>query len=115
VQATTQDKSFHFSEFLAVRILANIIFCLILFILIFTSDYEEYTIFIICLVAVSKIIESLSDLAYGLFQQKERMELIAKSTILRGLSSLFIVLIIVYFTNNLIAALIGLIVCWFLV
>jgi len=115
VQATTQDKSFHFSEFLAVRILANIIFCFILFTLIFASDYKGYTVVIICLVAVSKIVESLSDLAYGLFQQKERMELIAKSTIMRGISSLFIVFIIVYFTNNLIAALIGLIICWFLV
>jgi O-antigen/teichoic acid export membrane protein len=50
--------------------------------------YRGETALTIAAFALSKGIESLSDVVYGLWQQQERMDLIAKSLMLRGVSAL---------------------------
>jgi len=112
VQATSEERYFEFSSFISVRIISNIVFSIALLIYLLFSDYDTYSLIIICLVAITKIVESLSDLTYGLFQQREKMELISKSTIMRGISSLITVSILIYFTNSLVIALLGMIICW---
>jgi len=115
VQATSHEGLYKIADYFGVRIVTNVAFCLVLSILLLFSDYDIYTMVIVGLVGVTKLIESLSDLLYGFFQQKERMELIAKSTIVRGISSLLIIIISLYFTSNLIVALIGMSVCWLVI
>lgn len=115
VQATSQNNEFHIGDYFGIRIATDFIFIIILFIYLILSNYDGFTNIIIILVGITKIIESLSDLLYGFFQQKERMELIAKSTIIRGVSSFIVVFFSLYLTGDLSLALICMSLAWLLV
>lgn len=115
IQATSYDGNYNIRDYFGIRVITDLIFCFIIVILLFISNYDSYTNLIIILVALTKIIESLSDLLYGFFQQKERMELISKSTILRGVLSLVIAVLVLFFTNSLIITLLGISFSWLIV
>jgi O-antigen/teichoic acid export membrane protein len=87
VQATDARLQFQFRDYAGLRILTTFTAaCVIL--VISKVLYQGETALTIAAFALSKGIESLSDIVYGLCQQQERMELIAKSLMLRGVLAL---------------------------
>jgi O-antigen/teichoic acid export membrane protein len=87
IQATDARLQFQFRDYAGLRILMTIVAaCLIL--AISGTLYRGETALAIAAFALSKSIESLSDVFYGLWQQQERMDLIAKSLMLRGMLAL---------------------------
>lgn len=115
VQASSTSSKYKYSDFLSVRIITNTLFIIILLIMLSLSSYNKYTMIVIMLIGISKFIESFSDVSFGFFQQRERMEYIAKSQILKGLLGLIVVTILILITESLIVSLFGLILSWLFV
>ena len=66
----------------------------------------------VLLVAIAKSVESISDVYFGLLQNRERLDRICKSQIIKGTLSLTAVTAILALTHSLAAALIGMIAVW---
>jgi O-antigen/teichoic acid export membrane protein len=115
LQTTYKSGIFYFSDYVGVRYITNSVFFLILLVVFIIGQYNTSTILIISLVAITKIVESLSDLTYGYFQYSERLEYIAQSKIIRGILSLISVSVVVFLTDSLFLSLIIWIVSWILV
>jgi len=87
VQATDAQLRFHFQDYGGLRSVTTIVsvssICGI-----GCAFYRGETAFTIAMFALSKGVESLVGVVYGLVQQRERMVLIAQSLILRGVLAL---------------------------
>jgi O-antigen/teichoic acid export membrane protein len=87
VQATDARLQFQFRDYAGFRILLTVMAVSVIF-GVSGALYRGETALTIAAFALSKGIESLSDVVYGLWQQQERMDLIAKSLMLRGVLAL---------------------------
>jgi O-antigen/teichoic acid export membrane protein len=87
VQATDARRLFDFADYAGMRALTTIAAVFLIF-GISAVGYRGETALTIAAFALTKGVESLSDVVYGLWQQQERMDLVAQSLILRGLLSL---------------------------
>ena len=84
-QATDARRDFGFGTYWALRTLGSG-FALVLTIAVaILLDRDSDTTRIILLVGLAKLVESHCDVFYGLFQQRERMDWMARSLIIRGL------------------------------
>lgn len=88
VQATDAQGDYTYAHYLTLRLLTTGLAAVCLVGAVVLSDYDRDTNLVILAVMVAKAIESISDIVYGLFQQQERMDRMAKSLLLRGPLSL---------------------------
>jgi len=114
VQATDARREFLLADYAGLRLLMVAI-ALSAIVSIAFCGYSGETAAIIALFGVSKSIESLSDLLYGFWQQHERLELIAKSLILRGLLAIILGAAAYAATHATWAAVLGITAAWALV
>ncbi len=84
-QATDARGDFGFGSYWALRIIGSVSALLLSIGIAFMLDRGAETTRIICLVATAKFVESHCDVFYGLFQQRERMDWLARSLIVRGI------------------------------
>lgn len=111
--ATDYSSEVSDNEYFTIRIITS---CFAVFLCAIVFLYHDWTIwFIIIIVALNKLIESLSDLLYGVFQKKELMRYVALSLIVRGVGSTIALSAILYYTKELKIALLGMVLIWFLV
>jgi O-antigen/teichoic acid export membrane protein len=109
VQATDARQLYEFGHYLALRLVT--MFLATLFILgLSLVAYEGEMVWIIAGVGVAKGIESISDVYYGLLQQHEQMDRIAKSLIIKGPLSLVGMAGGYLLTRSVIGAVLGLII-----
>jgi O-antigen/teichoic acid export membrane protein len=87
VQATDARRLFEFADYAGTRVVTTAA-ALLLILLVSVMAHRGETSATICAFALSKGVESLSDVIYGFWQQHERMDLIAQSLVLRGILSL---------------------------
>jgi O-antigen/teichoic acid export membrane protein len=87
VQTTDARHLFDFADYAGMRALTTIAAVLMIF-AIGATAYRGEIAMTIAAFALSKGIESLSDVVYGLWQQQERLDLVAQSLMLRGVLSL---------------------------
>jgi O-antigen/teichoic acid export membrane protein len=114
-QATDQRHEYKFSEYWSLRLLTTFMALLVILFLGFASHPGQGMIWVISLVGFAKGIESLSDILYGLFQKHERMDLIARSMILRGVVTIGIAFGVLFVTTSVVAIAACLLVSWTLV
>ncbi|MFW5444431.1 MAG: oligosaccharide flippase family protein [Methylococcaceae bacterium] len=106
VQATDAKKSVSFSSYAQFRqlfSLVSILICISIAAAIY-QDKLDICLAIVCM-AFYKYFESKSDLVHGFLQQRERMNLIAHSTMVRGIGNVLIVASMYYLTGDLVQAL----------
>jgi O-antigen/teichoic acid export membrane protein len=115
ILATDTDNNYNFNDYLYLRIISSLLALFIIFLIIKFSDYNFRSSIVIFIIAISKIIESASDIYYGYFQKYERMDLVSKSLILRGVITLVAILIIIFISNSIILVTLGLTMCWLLI
>lgn len=113
VLATDVHERFLFGEYLGHR-LAALVLALITIVII-TFFYDQGVRLIIIAIAVSKVVESCGDIIYGLFQHTERMDWIAKSMIMKALSSLILFTSVVWLTRSVVLGVLSVGVSWLLV
>lgn len=85
-QATDARSEYPFGIYWSVRILGSVAAYALVLLLILMLDFEADQERIILLVGVTKFVEAQSDVFYGLFQRHERMDLMARSLMLRGVA-----------------------------
>lgn len=115
VQATDANYEYAFRDYLGLRIITNIFALLIVISIVVVADYSKEQTSIILALGTAKAFESISDVFYGLLQQRERMDRIAKSMMIRGPLSLLVLGSIVYLTNNIFLGAAGMAASWGLV
>ncbi|MGE5558460.1 MAG: lipopolysaccharide biosynthesis protein [Bacillota bacterium] len=112
VQATDALNKYFFSDYLSLRIITSTIAFAIVIIVAFIWKNTLTAIYTIILIGFSKVIESISDVFYGMFQQKERMDLIAKSMILKGILTILMLGSFIFISKQVFWGIIALILTW---
>lgn len=115
IQATDTTDEYIFNDYFGLRINTGFVAILITLTIILISDYDLYKSLIIFSVALSKVIDSYSDVVYGHLQQKERMDFIGISRIVKGATTLIVVALTYLITNDLFLSLIIMNISWVVV
>ena len=83
VQATDAVDDFSFGSYVGLRLTCGAVAFLFIVVVSLLFVDPRYTVVVI-LIGVGRLVESISDVLYGLMQKRERMEMIAKSLIVRA-------------------------------
>jgi O-antigen/teichoic acid export membrane protein len=111
VQATDARRLVPFADYAGTRTLSTCA-AVLLICAIGVAGYRGATAAAIAALALSKGIESLSDIVYGLWQLQERMDLVARSLMLRGGLSLAATTICFVLWHTIWAAVCGMAIAW---
>jgi O-antigen/teichoic acid export membrane protein len=112
VQATDARSEFEFADYFTLRVLASLIGLLAVAAVAWSLRYDLATRMVVLLVAVSKAIESLSDVVAGRLQKHERLDQVAISFIIRGGLSLAAFGVTFLLAHRLPAAVLALVLAW---
>jgi O-antigen/teichoic acid export membrane protein len=112
VQVTDAKQQYSFGDYLALRLITTVLAVVVISGLVFVGSYNTETALIILLIGLAKSTESISDIFYGLLQQHERMDRVAKSMILKGLLSLIALGIGVHLTGSVVWGTVALVATW---
>jgi O-antigen/teichoic acid export membrane protein len=110
--ATDSKDEFDFWEYFNLRIISLFIYLIIITVIIIFTGYKLNTSIIIILVAIAKLFEAISDILFGVMQKHERMDIVAKSKLLKGLLSFVVFSLVLIFTENLFFGVISLALTW---
>lgn len=114
-QATDAERRYDFADYLGLRLLTTLLALLAIAGVTVLAGYERETALVILVVGLAKCFEAISDIFYGLLQQREEMERIAKSMMLKGVLSLAVLVLLVYATKSVIWGVAGLATVWALI
>ncbi len=112
VLATDAEEEYPFSHYFGQRLLASGSALVVIAGVLLVSGYALEVVAVTAVVGLSKCVESVSDIFYGLFQRRERMDGIARSLILRGPPNLILIAVLLWVTGSLVWALVGQLVLW---
>lgn len=115
IQATDAKSLYKFEYYFTLRLISGIVAMSIISILVILINYSIELKIIIILVALTKLIESISDVAHGLMQKNERMDYISISKMIKSILSIFIFWITLIITGSLIYGVIGLAISWLII
>lgn len=101
VQVSDVKNNYNFKTYLNTRIITNGFALILILSVSYLSGYNMGIILIIMLIGILKTIDGISDIYYGYYQKKERMDLISKSRILKGILNVISFLIVLNYTNSL--------------
>ena len=104
VQSTDARFSTPLRDYLALRIATSTLALLVVGAIALSGGQGRETALVVLAVALAKAIESVSDVMYGLFQQLERMDRIARSLIARGIAGLAALAGVLFATRSLLPA-----------
>lgn len=115
IMASDAAEEHDFEEYLSVRLTTTFLAFLVIVIVVALTGYEEKTSQVVLAIGLAKCFESLSDGYHGLFQQLERIDLLSRSFMIRGLSTLLVVGSTLYATRALLPAVVAMAALWFVV
>ncbi|MFD0868721.1 Polysaccharide biosynthesis protein [Chlamydia abortus] len=115
IQATDARDDYQFRDYFSLRVIGVFLALLVCIAVSFLSDYSFEAKIIIFLIAISKMIEGISDVIYGLLQRHEVMNKVAVSMISRGAISLLLFVLFYWVTRNFYLAILGFVLGWLLV
>jgi O-antigen/teichoic acid export membrane protein len=104
IQATDVRREYSLQDYAGVRYLMLMIGLGILACTAGAGECDSATIHVVMALGLARSIEALSDLCYGMFQRRERMDLIAISMILKGILSLAAFGVTVWWTGDVVWA-----------
>lgn len=97
------------TEYLYTRVLTSIIAFLGVVAFAFICDYSGRQRTVIAIYMLFRIGEALIDVFHGMFQQRERMDVVGKSFMLRGVFNFLTFVAVLYVTDSIIWAIIGIV------
>ncbi|MCB9422102.1 MAG: lipopolysaccharide biosynthesis protein [Ardenticatenaceae bacterium] len=112
VQATDAKQTYQFGHYLGLRLMTTAVAFVIIVGIVLVVDYEPAVAWVILVLGLQKAAESLSDVLYGLFQQRERMDMMAISRVIKGPLSLIALGLGVYLTGSLHYGVLGMTLVW---
>lgn len=115
IQATDAENLYRFENYFTLRLISGLVAMVIVSMLVLNVDYSVEMKIVVILVALTKFIESISDVTHGLMQKNERMDYISTSKIIKSILSIIIFLTFLSITKNLIYGVIGLAFSWLII
>lgn len=112
VQATDARADYRFGHYLALRALGTAVALAGVAAVLLLAGYRRETALVVLAVTLAKAAESFSDVLYGQWQQRERLDHIARAMILRGITSLVALAAVLYFTRDIALAVAAMAVAW---
>lgn len=103
-----------FSEYLIIRLLFSFLSVILLSMYAIFLQGDTLIMNAILFITVAKLFESISDILYGAFQKKYRMDIVSGSYLIKGVSSLVLLAIAIIITNNIIIATFAIALGWLL-
>lgn len=114
VQATDARRAYDFSDYLGLRLLTTAAALALIAAIALLSGYRAETALVILFVGLAKGCEALSDVIFGLLQQRERMDRIAKSLMIEGPATLVVMAAVLALTHSVAAAAAAMALVWLL-
>ncbi|BDG08517.1 lipopolysaccharide biosynthesis protein [Anaeromyxobacter paludicola] len=114
-QVTDTGRRFGFPDYLRVRATGMLVALAAAVAIVLASSYDRQTRLVVLAVSLAKLVEGLSDIHYGCWQQHERMRPMAASLMLRGVLGLSAVSAVLWAGAGVLAAILGLCLAWLLV
>jgi len=112
VQATDATRGYRFGDYLALRLIGTTLALVVILGIVYLTGYRGETALVILVVGLSKAFESISDLFYGLFLQRERVDYMAKSLFLKAPLSLIGLSLGVYLAHSVVVGVVALALVW---
>lgn len=113
IQATDADDKHALGHYFGLRTLTTLAATAIaVLVTAIAWNFDKQLALLILLWALSKTVDSFSDVLYGFFQQSERMDYVGLSLALRGFFAVACVAILFRATHSAAVALAGLVVAW---
>jgi O-antigen/teichoic acid export membrane protein len=112
IQATDAKREYLFGHYFALRLFTSFIALILITSLVAIVNYNLETRLVILAIGLAKISESVSDIFFGLFQIRERMDRIAKSMIIKGSLSLLALAVGMYLTHSIVWGALGMAIAW---
>ncbi|MCI9272484.1 MAG: lipopolysaccharide biosynthesis protein [Clostridiales bacterium] len=109
-QSTDLNEKYTFSNYLMFRIASSILMMVATAVVILASGYEGNKALVVFLLSIYRMLDAVSDLFQGLFQQHERLDLSGKSLAIRVVLCTAVFTICLAVTRNLTISLIGMII-----
>jgi O-antigen/teichoic acid export membrane protein len=97
---TDTQQQFPFGDYLRLRLTTCAVLLLAVAVALLAAEYSPEVRLVILASGVAKAVESVIDVFYGLFQQHERMDQVARSLLVRGPLSLAVLAGVVAATQN---------------
>jgi O-antigen/teichoic acid export membrane protein len=101
VIATDHKEEFTFSQYFQLRVFLSFISLVVVLVIGIFLNNGSHFFWVITGISLIKFLESLSDIIYGNFQQREKFSDISKSLIFRGITYILSYFIGIYFLNSL--------------
>jgi O-antigen/teichoic acid export membrane protein len=112
VQATDARRTHRFGDYLALRLAVTPLALLVIAGITAASGYGWQTSLVILTLGLAKVFESISDVFFGLLQQHEQMDRIAKSMMVKGPLSLVALTAAIVTTGNIVWGAVALAAMW---
>ncbi len=112
VQATDVSSKTDFSLYLGLRIALSCVAFAVIAAICALAKYDTITTGIILVLTLAKIIESISDVIFGLFQQRSRLDYQGKSVIFKAVLSISCFGLVLWLTHDLTCAAVALALAW---
>lgn len=100
VQATDAKDDFHFGHYMGLRLLTTPLAIVVVVIISLASGYRWETFLVIAAVALAKAPESISDCMHGAMQKRERLDMVATSTMTRNIGSLAVFICVFHMSRS---------------
>jgi len=112
VQATDAAGEFSFSSYWKLRLSGLLLAFVAMALVCLVAGYGRTASGVVMLIGSAKCTEALSDIVFGKFQQKERMDLVARSMMIKGIASLGFFAVILTLSSSLLLAIGGWLAVW---
>lgn len=112
IQATDAKYEYTFGDYLGLRIITTLSALIVIVAIVFFFGYRGETAFVILAIGAAKGFEAISDVFFGLLQQHERMDRIAKSMMIKGPLSIVALGTGLYLTESVLWGVVGLAIVW---
>ena len=112
VQVTDVAGSARFADYFWTRVACTALAVAAILAFVAVTRFDRGAAVVVALVAVAKGFDSVSDIAYGKLQSRERMDLVAYSLVAKGILSLAVLVALLKLTGSLEWAVAGLAAVW---
>ena len=101
-----------YPQYLGHRLVASVVALIAVGVWLIIARYDAYTASVIGWIAAAKAMEALGLIPIGLFQREERLNLLGRSLAIRGMVTLVVVVVALWWTGDLRTAMIAQFIAW---
>ena len=112
VQATDAKREYQFGTYWTLRLVTSSMAMMAIVVVTVASGCRGEQAAVVLVIGAAKVVESISDVVYGLLQQQERMDRIAISLMVKGPLSLLALGLCVSLTHSILWGALGLVMAW---